>query len=137
VTQLSVQTQLGAAHHYALGRALAPLRDEGVLIIGSGNFTHDLSEFRQTQLQMDSPEPGWVSVFADWMDDAIVHGRTEDLLAYRRLAPEAVHNHPTEEHLLPLHVVIGAGGQGADSFGRRIHRSTSFGVLRMDAYAFG
>jgi 4,5-DOPA dioxygenase extradiol len=131
VTQLAVQTQLGAAHHYALGRALAPLRDEGVLIIGSGSFTHDLSEFRRSRLEMNSPEPGWVTGFADWMDTAIVGGRTDDLLAYRRLAPEAVHNHPTEEHLLPLHVALGAGGQG-----RRIHQSTTFGILRMDAYAF-
>ena len=80
---------------------------------------------------MNSPEPGWVTCFADWMDAAIVGGRTDDLLAYRRLAPEAVHNHPTEEHLLPLHVALGAGGQG-----RRIHQSTTFGILRMDAYAF-
>lgn len=132
VTQLAVQTQLGAAHHYALGRALAPLRDEGVLIIGSGSFTHDLSEFRKSRLAINSPEPGWVTAFADWIDAAICDDRVDDLLDYRRRAPEAVHNHPTEEHLLPLHVALGAGGAG-----RRIHRSTTFGVLRMDAYAFG
>jgi 4,5-DOPA dioxygenase extradiol len=132
VTQLAVQTHLGAAHHYALGRALAPLRDEGVLIIGSGSFTHDLSEFRRTPLTIDSPEPGWVTAFADWMDAAIAHDRVDDLLDYRRRAPEAAHNHPSEEHLLPLHVALGAGGAG-----RRIHRSTTFGILRMDAYAFG
>lgn len=132
VTQLSVQPQLGATHHYRLGQALAPLRDEGVLIIGSGSFTHDLSEFRKARLEMDAPEPGWVTAFADWIDAAIVDDRIDDLLDYRRRAPEAVHNHPTEEHLLPLHVALGAGGSG-----RRIHRSTTFGVLRMDAYAFG
>lgn len=131
VAQLSVQPERGAAHAYAVGRALAPLRAEGVLVLGSGSFTHDLSEFRSQRLAIDSPEPDWVSGFADWMDAAIVTGRTDDLLDYRRRAPEAAHNHPTEEHLLPLYVALGAGGAA-----QRVHRSTTFGVLRMDAYAF-
>src|SRR5208283_3413370 len=87
-----------------LGRALAPLRDEGVLIVGSGSLTHDLSEFRAYRGAMDAPEPAWVTDFADWFAAAIAERRTSDLLAYRRLAPNAAKNHPTEEHLLPMYV---------------------------------
>jgi 4,5-DOPA dioxygenase extradiol len=131
VFQLSVQTHLGPRHHLALGRALAPLRKEGVLIIGSGSWTHDLSSFRgQSE---DAPEPQWVLDFADWADAAITDHRVDDLINYRGLAPFAVRNHPTEEHFLPLMVALGAGGGP----GRRLHRSTTYGVLHMDAYAFG
>lgn len=132
VTQLSVQTRLGPSHHYDLGRILAPLRAEGVLIVGSGSFTHDLSHFRASGGVLDAPEEGWVRAFADWMTGAIAEQRIDDLLAYRRLAPEAAHNHPTEEHLLPLYVALGAGGPA-----RHLHQSTTYGFLRMDAFAFG
>ena len=66
---------------------------------------------------------------------ALAEGRTCDLLAYRRLAPHARRNHPTEEHLLPLFVALGAAGPNATA--ERLHSSTTYGVLRMDAYAFG
>lgn len=131
VVQLSVQSHLGPGHHLEIGRALAPLRAEGVLIIGSGSFTHDLSSWRAYRGQ---PEPEWVSEFADWFDQAIREGRTADLLAYRRLAPHAERNHPTEEHLLPIFVALGAAGPQPDI--KRLHSSTTFGVLRMDAYSF-
>lgn len=132
VLQLSIQTRLGPAHHLALGRALHSLREQGVLIIGSGSWTHDLSSFRGQP--EDSAEPDWVLKFADWADAAITEGRIDDLLAYRVLAPEAAHNHPTEEHFLPLFVALGAGGEQPRV--RRLHRSTTFGILHMDAYAF-
>jgi len=103
-----------------------------VLIVGSGSFTHDLSSFRDYRHAIDAPEPQWVSDFAKWMADALAEGRTEDLLRYRSLAPHAARNHPTEEHLLPLFVAMGAGGGEA----RRLHASTTHGILRMDAYAF-
>ena len=132
VLQLSVQTAMGPEHHLRLGRALAPLREEGVLIIGSGSWTHDLSSFRGQP--EESPEPEWVLDFADWADAAIMDGRTDDLLAYRDLAPNARRNHPTEEHFLPLMAALGAAEGGP---ARRLHRSTTYGVLHMDAYAFG
>jgi 4,5-DOPA dioxygenase extradiol len=132
VLQLSVQPHLGPAHHLAVGRALAPLRQEGVLIIGSGSFTHDLSEFRGHG--PNDPSPDWVNGFADWFDAALTGGRTDDLLDYRRQAPFAAKNHPTEEHLLPLYVALGAGGQNARA--ERLHASATYGVLRMDVYAF-
>jgi 4,5-DOPA dioxygenase extradiol len=135
VVQLSVQSHLGPAHHLALGRALAPLREEGVLIVGSGSFTHDLSQFRLYREAVGHAEPEWVTAFADWFDAALTQGRIEDLLAYRRLAPFAARNHPTEEHLLPLYVALGAGGPEAQV--KRLHASATHGVLRMDVYSFG
>jgi 4,5-DOPA dioxygenase extradiol len=133
VVQLSVQTRLGPAHHYRLGQLLAPLREEGVLIIGSGSFTHDLASFRTSGGRIDAPEPGWVHSFAEWMASALRERRIDDLLEYRARAPEAAHNHPTEEHLLPLYVALGAGQDVVD----HIHQSTTYGILRMDAFAFG
>jgi 4,5-DOPA dioxygenase extradiol len=133
VVQLSVQTALGPEYHFELGRLLAPLRDEGVLIVGSGSFTHDLSSFRDYFRVANAPEPDWVTRFANWMDSALRERRIADLLDYRRRAPEAVRNHPTEEHLLPLFVALGAG-QGAV---RHLHASSTHAILRMDAYAFG
>lgn len=132
VLQVSVQSDAGPAHHLRLGRALAPLRADGVLVIGSGSFTHDLRRFRGQPI--DTPESADVTAFADWMDAALRDGREDDLLHYRDRAPFARDNHPTEEHLLPLFVALGAGGAAARA--ERLHRSTTYGMLRMDAYAF-
>jgi 4,5-DOPA dioxygenase extradiol len=134
VVQLSVQSAQGPEYHYRLGRLFASLRDEGILIVGSGSFTHDLSSFRRYYHDLHAPAPDWVDSFAEWMARAIEEGRTSDLLAYRERAPEAVRNHPTDEHLLPLYVAMGAGEGGP---ARHLHVSTTHGILRMDAFAFG
>jgi 4,5-DOPA dioxygenase extradiol len=133
VLQLSLQPHLGPQHHLAIGRALAPLRQQGVLIIGSGSLTHDLSEFRGHG--PDDPAPEWVNHFADWFQGALTAGRTHELLDYRRRAPFAAKNHPSEEHLLPLYVALGAAGENA--LAERLHASSTYSVLRMDVYAFG
>ena len=130
--QLSVQTRLGPRHALAVGRALAPLREQGVLIIGSGSFTHDLRRFRGQPL--DAAESPDVTAFSRWMDAAIRRHDTAALLDYRAAAPHAVDEHPTEEHLLPLFTALGAGGEDA---ARQLHGSTEYGILRMDAYGFG
>lgn len=135
VIQVSVQRGQGPAHHLALGRALAPLSAEGVLIIGSGSFTHDLSSFRDHRTDGPAPEPEWVTSFASWFDAALIGKRIPDLLDYRSLAPHARRNHPTDEHLMPLFVALGAAG--ADPSSERLHASVTHAVLRMDAYAFG
>lgn len=132
VAQISIQTAFGPAHQLAVGQALAPLRDEGVLIIGSGSATHNLAEFRGQA--PDTPPLDWVTEFADWTHMVLSEGRTDDLLDYRRTAPHAVRNHPSEEHFLPLITAFGAGGP--DARAERVHASTTFGVLAMDAYAF-
>ena len=132
VLQLSVQPHLGPEHHLRVGRALAALRDEGVLIIGSGSFTHDLSEFRGHD--PNDPAPDWVNGFADWFDATLVKGQTDALIDYRRRAPFATKNHPSEEHLLPLYAALGAAGEKARA--KRLHASSTYSVLRMDVYAF-
>ena len=116
-----------------LGQILAPLREEGVLIVGSGSFTHDLASFRTSGGRIDAPEPDWVNAFAEWMAAALRDNRVDDLLNYRTLAPEAAHNHPTEEHLLPLYVALGVAPDKVN----HLHQSTTYGILRMDAFAFG
>jgi 4,5-DOPA dioxygenase extradiol len=132
VLQLSVQSHLGAGYHVRLGEALAALRGEGVLVIGSGSFTHDLRRFRGQA--MDAPAAPDVITFSNWMDEALVAGRRDDLVAYRSRAPHAVLEHPTEEHLLPLFVAMGAAGPAAKA--TRLHQSAMYSILRMDAYAF-
>ena len=129
VVQLSVQSDLSVAHHIALGRALAPLRDEGVLILGSGGFVHNL---RAIEWQ-GGEEPEWSSSFADFMHTALMERREMDLAHYRSRAPHAAAAHPTDEHLMPLFVAYGAGGNHTE----RLHTSICFGSLRLDAYAFG
>ncbi|MBC7908339.1 MAG: dioxygenase [Rhodospirillaceae bacterium] len=127
VTQLSVQPRLDPAHHYRLGQALAPLRDEGVLILASGALTHNLRAY----FRGGEDETARSIVFADWMAAALEQGRVDDLLNYRTRAPAAEQAHPTDEHLLPLFVALGTGGHG-----KVLHRSLD-GSLAMDAYAFG
>ena len=133
VVPLSIQ-HTGPADHLAIGQALGALRNEGVLILASGSFTHDLGRFRGQPIEAAAPED--VNAFGDWFDTALIENRTEDLLAYRSRAPFSEENHPTEEHLLPLFVALGAAGPAAPA-AKHLHQSTTFGVLRMDAYAFG
>ena len=134
VLQLSLQTERGPRHHLALGAALAPLRARDVLVIGSGSFTQDLRRFRHGRAELDAPETPDVTEFSDWMDAAIIGGDVRALVDYRRLAPHAADEHPTEEHLLPLYVALGAAGP--EVVAKRLHRSVEFGFLRMDTYEF-
>lgn len=130
VTQLSVQTGFGPAHALAVGEALRPLRDEGVLILGSGSLTHNLYEFRSPV--QEQPAKPWVVAFADWVAARIAAGDMESLLAYREKAPYGPQNHPTEEHFLPLFTVLGAAYPGETLVAR--HRSYTYGILAMDAW---
>lgn len=132
VAQLSVVRGAGPAEHERLGRALTALRGEGVLVVGSGSLTHNLYEFRGQGL--DAPVPHWVSEFEAWMKARLESGERAALLDYRRAAPFAAQNHPTEEHLLPLFVAMGAAGP--DARAKLLHASVEHGVLAMDAYAF-
>lgn len=129
VTQLSIQTPLGAAHQLKIGAALAKLRDEGVLILASGSATHNLGELRMATI--DAPAVPWVGSFTDWLAETVEAGRTDDLVDYRRRAPNAARNHPSEEHFLPFFTALGAAGAAK---GRRVHASTTYGALAMDAY---
>ena len=132
VTQLSIQPHLVSTHHYQLGQALRALRDEGVLILASGNLTHNLSEFRGRALDAEAPD--WVQIFDEWISWAIAERRIDDLLHYRSRGLEVLRNHPTDKLLLPLFVALGAGEAGQS--GRHLHKSYSYCVLAMGAYAF-
>lgn len=132
VLQLSVQSRLDAAHHLRLGQVLRPLREVGVLILGSGSATHNLREaFRADP---DLPMLGWVDAFREWLFKTLSDQNIGELLDYQRLAPYARWNHPTTEHFVPLLVALGAGTPGV--MPRRVHTSTTLGVLAMDAYVF-
>lgn len=129
LVQLSVQPHLGPAHHLAMGRALQPLREEGVLILASGSATHNLSDFFGRGLN-DAPLP-YAYEFAEWLKDMVVQGSASDLLDYLKTGPHARQNHPTPEHFLPLFVALGSGGKG-----RVIHDAYTYGVLSMAAFSF-
>ena len=134
VIQLSVQSELDAAHHVALGRALAPLRDEGILILGSGGATHDL---RRAMLAMRSEATTLapdVAAFEAWLVEHIEGGDTDTLVAWTTEAPHPRRNHPTPEHFLPLFVPLGAAPAGTK--GRVLHRSFAYGALSMAAFAW-
>jgi 4,5-DOPA dioxygenase extradiol len=134
VVQVALQPHLGPAHHVALGRALASLKDEDTLVVGSGSATHNLREFYFARRAAVEHPPAWVLQFDDWVRDKVQAGAVEDLVNYRALAPHAARNHPSEEHFLPLHVAVGAAGEGAR--GELLHSSYANGVLSMDAYVF-
>lgn len=127
VVQLSLQTQRGTAYALKIGEALKPLRERGVLIIGSGGATHNLREY--FAFSADSHQP--YEDFAAWLHDTLRRGDRESLLDYRHRAPDATRCHPTEEHFLPLFVALGAGGAAT----QRLHHGFDR-TLCMDAYLF-
>ncbi len=132
VVPVSTQPELGPAHHYALGQALAPLRDEGVLVIGSGSITHNLHDLGAGY--SDERQAPYVKPFIDWIEQKLATGDIDALLDYRRLAPFAERAHPTDEHLLPLFVALGAAG--ANPHAQRIDAGIDMGLLAMDIYRF-
>ncbi|GAA4076502.1 dioxygenase [Nocardioides kongjuensis] len=89
-----------------IGRRLKPLRDEGVLIIGSGFLTHGLPFL--TSWQLDAAAPGWSSDFDAWAGEAMARGDVDELASYRDKAPGMPFAHPTVEHYTPLFVTLGA-----------------------------
>ena len=122
---------------FDLGRALAPLRDEGVLVFGTGSITHNLRRAFAGGLRpaTEPPEIAESAAFRHWMHERAAARDWEALVAYRTRAPHAVDMHPTDEHLLPWFVAAGAGGTEAAPL--RLHDSVVLGSIGMDAYAFG
>ena len=132
VIELSVQSSQDALWHYRMGETLAPLRQKNILIIGTGNLTHNLREAFRGQ---HSQPPSWVKAFARWVSEKVAAGNITDLLDWKTLAPYALENHPTPEHFLPFFVALGAAGMPLQS--RHLHEDIALGVLAMDAYSFG
>ncbi len=132
VIQLSLQTAAGPALALELGRLLRPLREQGVLLIGSGNATHNLRALQRAQ--PDATPPAWVSDFAHWLRQRVASGDTPALLDYAEQAPYAQQNHPSAEHFLPLFFALGAGNP--QQAGQLLFDRYTYGALAMDSYAF-
>lgn len=133
VFPLSIQSHLGPDHHYRLGLALAPLARRGFLVIASGNLTHNLSDYRLSYMN-GGQTPDYVRAFSDWIWNKLDARDLPALFDYRRQAPEAVRAHPSDEHLLPLYVALGAGGEQAVT--QRLHAGIDDYVIAMDSFAF-
>jgi 4,5-DOPA dioxygenase extradiol len=121
----------------AFGQALAPLADEGVLVVGTGSLTHNLRMLFGPggRPAVETPEIAESAAFRAWVADKAAAADWPALLDYRRQAPHAALMHPTDEHWLPWYPAAGAAGPGAA--GVRLHQSVTYGCLAMDAYGFG
>jgi 4,5-DOPA dioxygenase extradiol len=105
VLQMSLPTS-DTTRLLALGERLRPLRDEGVLIIGSGFLTHGLPFL--TEFRIDAAAPGWSKDFDTWAGEALARGDVDALASYQSQAPGMPYAHPTVEHYTPLFVTLGA-----------------------------
>lgn len=129
VLQISLPSHLGPRMQTRIGRALTSLREQGVLLIGSGSITHNLGEL-DWRAGPDVITP-WAKEFRDWVVAKLQLGDDEALHDYRQQAPHARRNHPSDEHLLPLYFARGAGGAL-----RIEHSGFTYGALGMDIYSF-
>ena len=131
VVQLGLRDDFDPAAHLDAGRLLAPLRDEGMLILGSGSSYHNLRKFGPAGAQPSL-------LFDSWLNDTLVESspgqRQQHLLDWER-APAARQAHPREDHLLPLMVAVGAA---ADEAGTRVYHQADFGgSMTMSSFRFG
>jgi 4,5-DOPA dioxygenase extradiol len=131
VFQVSMPVSLTTAQAVDMGRALAPLRAQGVVIVASGSMTHNLYEIRQPDAQPEA----YAQEFAAWVRTAVHARAVQSLINYRTEAPHAARAHPTQEHFLPLLVALGAQ-QDADSV-RVLDGGITHGVLSMESYVWG
>jgi 4,5-DOPA dioxygenase extradiol len=134
VVEMAIQPEEGCGHHFVVGRALAPLRKHGILIIGSGGLTHNFDEMFDSHQDFVSPAPDFVKEFAEWVREKAEAGATDEIIDFRALAPHAAIHHPKSDHFLPLAFALGAAGEGAK--GKRLHTSVQRGGLVMDSYLF-
>jgi 4,5-DOPA dioxygenase extradiol len=132
VVPLSVQSHLGPAHAYRVGQALASLAEQHILIVGSGNITHNLRDLMAVR-QHGGATPSYVQTFADWVHQHLVQRDVAGLLNYRQQL-SGQRAHPTDEHLLPLFTAWGAAG--ADAQPSAFYRGISDHVIAMDGYVF-
>lgn len=135
VIQLSLNPSVAPKIQFALGQLLRQLSDEGVLVVGSGSFTHNLRDvmWDQPGEKAEAGDP-YVDQFRDWVIQHMAAQDLDSLNDYRQLAPYARRAHPTDEHLLPLFVVMGAADTNEMA---RLHKDVALGTLAMDVFAFG
>ena len=141
MAQLSLKSNLSPAEHLRLGAALAPLRAEGVLIVGSGALTHNFGELEWGRPSVDEA-PAWVRAFESWVDDTVkvtdVAERTRLLASIMTLAPNAKRAHTRTEHLIPLLVAAGAAvnPDGSAAVGKKIYEGCVMESMSLAAYLF-
>ena len=134
VLQVSINPARPPAYHWRLGRVLGALRAEGVLIVGSGSMTHNLQDFRRLRADVDSPTEAYAEAFTAWFAEQVAARDLDALLAYREQAPAAARAHPTDEHLQPFYVALGAAGVAWSA--ERLHHGFMHGAIAMDSYLF-
>ena len=131
VFQVSMPASLTTAQAVDMGRALAPLRAQGVVIVASGSMTHNLYEIQQPDAQPEA----YAQEFAAWVRTAVQAHAVKPLINYRSEAPHAARAHPTQEHFLPLLVALGAQQDG-DTV-QVLDGGMTHGVLSMESYVWG
>ena len=129
VVAVSVMPAAGPRAHFSVGRALAELRDEGVLLIGSGGSTHNLNAADLYRAEL-APAPQALA-FETWLQERVQSGDTDALFDYVEQAPFAAWNHPTPEHLLPLYFALGAA---SDPCGELLHAEMRYGSVGHSAF---
>lgn len=134
IVQISVQTEKSTSHHFELGKALQPLRQDGVLIVGSGGAVHNLNDVHDHKIN-DSPVD-YAAAFDQWLSEKLTAGPISDVIAYKKFAPDPEKSHPfPAEHFLPLLVCLGASYQ--EEKAAMIHRGFMYGSLSMAAFRWG
>lgn len=129
--QLSIQTDKDTSHHFALGKALRPLRQNGVLIIASGGAVHNLYDIHGHKI--NDPPVAYAAAFDQWLREKLTSGQTDQLIDYQKIAPEPDQSHPfPAEHFLPLFVSLGASLPEENA--TIIHQGFMYGTLSMAAY---
>ena len=133
VVQVALPAHVGPNEVYAVGRALAPLREQGILLVGSGSMTHNLYELRREE----GPTEPYVTAFCGWVEGTLRQGDLAAMLDYRRQAPHAERAHPTDEHFLPVYFALGAAGWGQPEGPRPQYLSheVQFRSISMDAFS--
>lgn len=128
VFQLSIQSNKDAKHHYDMGCALAPLKDEGVLIFASGTSVHNLRE-----LNFSATKPTtWAKAFDGWLDDVLLNNKHKEILKWEE-APYARKAHPHPDHFLPVLIALGAAGEQCKA--EKIYEEFAYG-LALSSFEF-
>lgn len=138
IVQVSIDPSKDARYHFELGKALAPLRDDDILVIGSGHITHNLQVVFSAMRRgiMDPTMALKVTDFTNWFYEQFKTGNVDEILDWKNKAPYPQENHPTDEHLMPLFFAYGAASGKESPTAERIHSSTQLGSFAYDVYKF-
>ena len=133
IVPLSMQIHAGPAHAFRVGQALSALAEKNIWIVASGNITHNLGDWH-VAASTNGQTPAYVHRFTDWVHTQLSSQDFTQLLDYRRHSADGCQAHPSEDHLLPLFVALGAAGEGARP--QAFYRGINDYVIAMDGYAF-